>query len=291
MTANNELSDYLEEIGLIIENEVYKYMPKATANNKSQLNKAIKYSLFSGGKRIRPVLTLLTARLFDADVERILPAAVAVEFIHSASLIFDDLPAMDNADERRGQVSLHQEFGEGIAVLAALSLLNASYKLIFKNQEGHLDLAIAAHSELVYCIGTEGMIGGQAIDLLLKQDAVLLNGNRAEAESMKNLKTSSLMRLSISLGAILGGGNRQQIADLNRFAMLLGEAYQLRDDFVDLEEDSHYVSEAVKNTVLSKLNAKITEANELLAASFTESDARTCLLQISESFTKVAEYC
>jgi geranylgeranyl pyrophosphate synthase len=124
-------------------------------------------SQISGGKRLRPVLTLLGAELVGGKTDLIVQPACAVEFIHTSSLIFDDLPCMDNANERRGKASLHEKFGEGLAVLVAIGFLNASYGLVFVNHSGMPERAMAAHAEIVECVGASGMVGGQSVDLAL----------------------------------------------------------------------------------------------------------------------------
>ncbi|HMS40044.1 MAG TPA: polyprenyl synthetase family protein, partial [Pyrinomonadaceae bacterium] len=128
-----ELWQYVEKHRSQIEKSLREFLPLAPSKIETQFNEAVEYALFSGGKRLRPVLTLLGAELFGAKAETVLPAAVAGEFIHTSSLIFDDLPCMDNASERRGKTSLHEKFGEGLAVLVAIGFLNASYGLVFVN--------------------------------------------------------------------------------------------------------------------------------------------------------------
>ncbi|MDQ3089298.1 MAG: polyprenyl synthetase family protein, partial [Acidobacteriota bacterium] len=128
-----DLWQYVEKHKPNIEKSLREHLPLAPPNIETQFNEAVEYALFSGGKRLRPVLTLLGAELFGGTAEIILPSAVAVEFIHTSSLIFDDLPCMDNADKRRGKTSLHEKFGEGLAVLVAIGFLNASYALVFVN--------------------------------------------------------------------------------------------------------------------------------------------------------------
>ncbi|MEJ7710749.1 MAG: polyprenyl synthetase family protein [Pyrinomonadaceae bacterium] len=129
-------------------------MRRRTLN--AEFNEALRYALFPGGKRLRPVLTLLGGELLGASRAQLMAAASAVEFVHTSSLIFDDLPCMDNARERRGQVALHARFGEGLSVLVALALMNASYGLMFEDHQQSSSIAMRAHSELVDCIGAGG---------------------------------------------------------------------------------------------------------------------------------------
>ena len=249
--------------------------------------KPLEYALFSGGKRLRPVLTLLGAELVGGNAEQVIPAAVAGEFIHTSSLIFDDLPAMDNASERRGKTSLHEKFGEGLAILVAIGFLNSAYGLVFVNHKNSPELAIAAHSEIVECVGAAGMLGGQSVDLALAQGANFDSISNDNFESVRNLKTSALMRLSLRVGAILAGANHLELSHLSRFAELLGDAYQLSDDLIDLEEDGeifsekHFALNENENAKL-KLNSIVEKAKMILIENFPENNARNCLIQLAD---------
>ncbi|HNQ14600.1 MAG TPA: polyprenyl synthetase family protein, partial [Pyrinomonadaceae bacterium] len=161
------LGSYVERYRPAIEAALRAHLPLAPAQIESRFNEAVEYALFSGGKRLRPVLTMLGAELVGGNAESVLPAAVAGEYIHTSSLIFDDLPCMDDAEMRRGKTSVHEKFGEGLAVLVAIGFLNASYGLVFVNHANLPERAMLAHAELVECIGAAGMVGGQAVDLAL----------------------------------------------------------------------------------------------------------------------------
>lgn len=243
MNKTADLWRYVGKVKPHIEKSLHENLPLAPAALGTDFNEALAYALFPGGKRLRPVLTLLAAELVGGEREKVLPAAAAVEFVHTSSLIFDDLPCMDDADERRGKSCLHQKFGEGNAVLVALGLLNASYNLVFAGVENDCMMcataAIKAHRELTECIGAAGMVGGQSIDLAIAKS----DGFDADRfETLKNLKTSALMRMALRLGAILSGANENQLKALSRFAELLGDAYQTSDDLLDLQEDL-YISQ------------------------------------------------
>jgi geranylgeranyl diphosphate synthase type II len=283
-----ELWQYVARHRVNIEKSLRQFLPLAPPKIETAFNEAVEYALFSGGKRLRPVLTLLGAELFDARAETVLPAAVACEFIHTSSLIFDDLPCMDNASERRGKAALHEKFGEGLAILVAIGLLNASYALVFVNHANLPERAMTAHAELVECIGANGMIGGQSVDLALAKGAG--NNSNFEIESVRNLKTSALMRLSLRVGAILAGASHLDLAQLSRFAELLGDAYQLSDDLIDLEEDGTIFSEKQKTfaieqgkeTAKIKLKRTIEEAKSILIENFPPSEPRSCLIQLTD---------
>jgi len=281
-----ELWTYLELHREAIEKELRARVPKAPPEVATNFNQAAEYVLFSGGKRLRPVLTLLGSEIVGGAADLVLPAAVASEFIHTSSLIFDDLPSMDNAPERRGIESLHSKFGEGLAVLVGLAFLNESYGLVHQCVGASLENRALAVKETVDCIGPGGMIGGQAVDLAVARDE---KGERAP-EEIRNLKTSALMRLTLVVGAILGGAERKQAEALRAFAIALGEAYQLSDDILDLQEDSEIFSGDSKTMGLEEgveklkvtLAAKVEDSKSILIASFPESTPRTCLLQLAD---------
>jgi len=285
-----ELWQYIEKHRQPIEKSLREFLPLAPPNIETQFNEAVEYALFSGGKRIRPVLTLLGAELFGAKTESVLPVAVAGEFIHTSSLIFDDLPCMDNASERRGKTSLHEKFGEGLAILVAIGLLNASYGLVFVNHSDFPERAMQAHAELVECIGASGMVGGQSVDLALAKGAAVLDSSKYDFESVRNLKTSALIRLSLRVGAILAGASYLDLVTLSRFAELLGDAYQLSDDLLDFDEDSEIFNKGQETFAVSEgeklanaqLRQTIIEAKRILFDNFLPSEARSCLVQLTD---------
>ena len=286
---NTDLRLYVERQKPQIENTLREYLPLAPASIETQFNEATRYALFSGGKRLRPVLTLLGAELVGGKSDLVLPPAVAVEFVHTSSLIFDDLPCMDNANERRGKTSLHEKFGEGLAVLVAIGFLNASYDLVFANHREMPERAMQAHAEIVECVGAAGMVGGQSIDLALAKGAGVIKHSDFETESIRNLKTSALMRLALRIGAILAGANYLELANLSRFAELLGDAYQLSDDLIDFEEDGELfetnktfaISEGQDSARL-KLKTIVEEAKRVLVENFPSNEARSCLIQLTD---------
>lgn len=285
-----ELWQYVEKNRPQIEKSLREYLPLAPSQIETRFNEAVEYALFSGGKRLRPVLTLLGAELFGAKAEMMMPAAAAGEFIHTSSLIFDDLPCMDNAPERRGKTSLHEKFGEGLAVLVAIGFLNASYGLVFVNHISLPERAMRAHAEIVECVGAAGMIGGQSVDLALAKGAGAGEFASRDLESVRNLKTSALMRLSLRVGAILAGAEHFELVKLSRYAELLGDAYQLSDDILDLEEDGEIFADAQKTFAINEgketaklqLQSIVNEAKNILLDNFSPSEARGCLLQFTD---------
>jgi geranylgeranyl diphosphate synthase type II len=285
-----QLWNYVERHKSQIEAVLREHLPLAPAHIETRFNEAVEYALFSGGKRLRPVLTLLGAELVGGKTDLIVQPACAVEFIHTSSLIFDDLPCMDNANERRGKASLHEKFGEGLAVLVAIGFLNASYGLVFVNHSGMPERAMAAHAEIVECVGASGMVGGQSVDLALAKGVGVNDKSDYEFESIRNLKTSALMRLALRVGAILAGANYLELAHLSRFAELLGDAYQLSDDLIDLVEDGEIFGKNQKTFAISegaasanlRLKRTIEEAKDILIGNFPSNEARICLIQMAD---------
>jgi len=286
-----DLWKYAEDKKPQIETALREHLPFAPVHIETRFNEAVEYALFSGGKRLRPVLTLLGAELVGGTSDLIVPSAVAVEFIHTSSLIFDDLPCMDDSNERRGKTSLHEKFGEGLAVLVGIGFLNAAYNLVFLNHKHSPELAIQAHSEIVECVGAAGMVGGQSVDLALAKGA---NSNDFSSEdykfeSVRNLKTSALMRLGLRVGAILADANHLELTNLSRFATLLGDAYQLSDDLLDLEEDGKifqsnrtFAAGIGQDAAQLKLKTVVEEAKQVLIENFLPNEARGCLIQLTD---------
>ena len=202
---------------------------------------SIKYSLFSGGKRIRPMLTILTYNEFskeDDSLDKILPFAAAIEMIHTYSLIHDDLPAMDDDDFRREKPTNHKVYTEGIAILAGDGLLNMSMEILLRHIENledkdELKRAIRAMKYIYNATGVNGMIGGQTIDI----DFNLEDYTEDTCENMYKLKTGALIKASVVVGGILAGVEADNITKLAKFGENIGLAYQFEDDLLDEEKD------------------------------------------------------
>lgn len=202
---------------------------------------SIKYSLFSGGKRIRPMLTILTYKEFskeDDSLDTILPFAAAIEMIHTYSLIHDDLPAMDDDDFRRDKPTNHKVYTEGIAILVGDGLLNMSMEILLRHIENledkdELKRAIRAMKYIYSATGVNGMIGGQTIDI----DFNLEEYTEDTCENMYKLKTGALIKASVVVGGILAGVEADNITKLAKFGENIGLAYQFEDDLLDEEKD------------------------------------------------------
>ncbi len=270
-----------------IEQTLKLNLPVAPVEIETSFNEAVKYSVFPGGKRLRPVLTLLGAELFGGDSTDVLHAAAAVELIHTSSLIYDDLPCMDDSRHRRGKLSLHEKFGEGLSTLVAIGFLNHSYRLVTLDCPDDPKRSIDAVLEIVDCIGPAGMVGGQSVDLMISSSAECKICARNKFGGVLNLKTSSLIRLSLRLGAILSGAGSDKLSALTQFAEALGQAYQISDDIIDTEQDAlildfeyHNNGDVATAPSRESLNEKIRQAKEILTNNFSPCEARDCLAQL-----------
>jgi geranylgeranyl diphosphate synthase, type II len=201
----------------------------SNADPTAGLDEAMRYSLLAGGKRVRPVLALATARALGADPERFLPVASAIELIHTYSLIHDDLPAMDDDVLRRGLPTSHVKFGEDVAILAGDGLFAEAMRL-FCQQPGDPARVLAALAELAGATGVDGMVGGQYVDVIGAEDDA--EGLRA----LHALKTGRLIAASVGVVVILEGLGEPETIAYRRFASELGVLFQIVDDILDVTE-------------------------------------------------------
>ena len=217
----------------LINRDLYVYLDSYLDEYKVIFD-SMRYSVENGGKRVRPLLTLLFCDACGGDVEKALPLADAVEYIHTYSLIHDDLPCMDNDDFRRGKPSNHKVYGEAFALLAGDGLLTAAFERITDCQKAGLysaDVAVNAIFTLSHLAGSRGMIGGQVIDLL--------NENRTDVEFdnlklMDNLKTGALIEAACVMGCIAAEADEEKIKAASEFAQKIGLAFQIKDDILDV---------------------------------------------------------
>jgi geranylgeranyl diphosphate synthase type II len=198
------------------------------ADDVAPLAAAMRYSLLAGGKRLRPVLCLATADVVGLEPAAVLPTALALELVHTFSLVHDDLPALDNDDLRRGRPTAHVQFGEDIAILAGDALLNGAFALVSTRQEGPAERRLAAIAELARAIGPAGMIGGQYLDVTAPPDIGEAGLRRLDA-----LKTGALIAASVACALALAGENGETGAALRRYGALVGLLFQIVDDVLD----------------------------------------------------------
>ncbi|HYC82039.1 MAG TPA: farnesyl diphosphate synthase [Solirubrobacterales bacterium] len=222
------MADYPDDLRSLVEEELER-LRFAAAPNTAGLEEAMRYSLLAGGKRVRPVLALATARALGAEPERFLPVACAIELIHTYSLIHDDLPAMDDDELRRGKPTAHVKFGEDVAILAGDGLFAEAVRL-FATQPGPPERVLAALAELAGATGVDGMVGGQYVDVV---------GSEHDAPGLRALhalKTGRLIAASVNVVPILEGAPEPETIPYRRFADELGVLFQIVDDILDVTE-------------------------------------------------------
>jgi len=227
------LQRYLEERSQLVDRALIRYLPEQE-ESPSTLNQAMRYGLFSGGKRIRPILALASGEAVGAPIARVMPFACALEMIHSYSLIHDDLPAMDNDDLRRGKPTNHIVFGEGMAILAGDGLLTEAFRVMADaalRRGQDQSAALRALREITIGAGAIGMVGGQVADL----EAENKKPTRALVEYIHVRKTAALIRAAVRAGALVGGAQPKQFTRLNRYGGSIGLAFQIADDILDVE--------------------------------------------------------
>jgi geranylgeranyl diphosphate synthase type II len=212
---------------------IYKYfvglkLPEGAS--VKELSEAMLYSAGSGGKRFRPVLSMLVAELFHCPKEQVLPFAMAVEFIHTYSLIHDDLPSMDNDDFRRGKPTNHKVFGEATALLAGDALLTEAFLILAEAYEERPSVSVALTKLLSAAAGLRGMVGGQSIDLNAKDLAL------EELKHLHTLKTGRLIQVAAEGVAVIAGASSSEQQSIAKFGEILGLAFQVADDILDQAE-------------------------------------------------------
>lgn len=232
----------IEHLRNSIENWLGSYFKDKGSYNK-KVYEAMDYSLGAGGKRIRPLLLLLTYMLYKDDFEKVLPIASAVEMIHTYSLIHDDLPCMDNDDLRRGKPTNHKVFGEAVAVLAGDGLLNEGMSIMLKSCINEQHNFIKACSVIAESAGAEGMVGGQTVDILSENTKIPID----QLYYMHSKKTGAIIKSSIIAGAILGEAPKRDIENLEYYGQKLGLAFQIKDDILDIVGDTEVLGKKAKS--------------------------------------------
>ena len=216
-----------------IESYLQAYLGGFSDQPQKQLYEAMGYSLLAGGKRLRPIFAFEFCRMCGTDWKKAAPFAAAVEMIHTYSLIHDDLPCMDNDDYRRGRLTNHKVFGEGMAVLAGDALLTDAFMVAAKARLPKPEDMATAVGILAECAGSLGMVGGQVLDIMSQEREL----SEQEVLAIQSRKTGALISAACSLGVIAGGGTEAQFDAACQFAAGLGLAFQIEDDLLDLEGD------------------------------------------------------
>ena len=239
---NFDLKAYLEERRRLVNRALEAYLP-AVRGPAFRVVQAMHYSLFVGGKRLRPILCLAAAATVGGDPGEALPVACALEMIHTYSLIHDDLPAMDDDDLRRGQPTCHKKFDEATAILAGDGLLTEAFHTlaaVAPRVEGREAVLLEITELLAKAAGYRGMVGGQMLDLMAEGRKISFK----ELELIHRFKTGALLTAATRAGALVGGGSRVEVAALTSYGEKFGLAFQITDDLLDVEGDAAEMGKA-----------------------------------------------
>lgn len=244
-----ELKEYLLTGRTRTEAFLERYM--AAPDIPARLAEAMRYSLFAGGKRVRPVLAIAGFEACGGTGDTVLPLCAALEMIHTYSLIHDDLPAMDNDDFRRGKPTNHKVFGEAVAILAGDALLTQAFEILSDEREmAQIDPAriAAVIAEVARGAGSSGMVGGQTIDIMSEGMTI----EAALLEELHSRKTGALIRASVVSGAILAGGSPERIAALRSYGSNIGLAFQIADDILDVTATAEELGKSTSDEARGK---------------------------------------
>ena len=242
-----EVQSYLTARQRRIDRALDHFLPKASATPPT-IHKAMRYSLFAGGKRLRPILCLAAAEACGGEIDNALPLACAVECIHTYSLIHDDLPSMDNDDLRRGRPTCHKVFGEGIAVLAGDALLTIAFEIVSRAKASRrYDMSILLR-EIAVAAGSRKLIAGQVADL----EAEGRKTDRAQLRYIHENKTAAILTTSVRLGAMSANASVKQLAAMTRFGRALGLAFQVIDDILDVTQTSEKLGKSAGKDIAAK---------------------------------------
>lgn len=239
MRKMTEFHGQLSQYQSFIEGYLQKVLDSRRGRPQDEIYDAMGYSLMAGGKRLRPVLTLAFAQMCGGDPETAAPFAAAVEMVHTYSLIHDDLPCMDNDDYRRGKLTNHKVYGEAMAVLAGDGLLTDAFAVL-SSAKAPAETVVRAVAVLAENAGTYGMVGGQVLDMDSERRAC----TEQEVLDIQSRKTGALLNAACALGVLAGGGTEAQLQAACSFAGLLGLAFQIRDDILDVVGDAETLGKA-----------------------------------------------
>ena len=240
----SELKAYLESRCKAVDTALDAYLP-SPETRPATLHKAMRHSLFAGGKRLRPVLCLAAAEACGGSIDAAMPAAAAVECLHTYTLIHDDLPCMDDDDFRRGVPTCHKVYGEGVAVLAGDALQAVAFELVASTPPNERFTAADYVRELAVTSGSRHLIGGQVADLEGEGRQLPMDDLRYVHES----KTAALLTTSVLLGGMSAGASAEQVESLRRFGMATGLAFQVIDDILDVTQTSEKLGKSAGKDV------------------------------------------
>ena len=227
-----DITQYLEQQRQRVDRFLEQSLPESLSDPE-KLYDSMRYSLLAGGKRVRPILTIAAAQALGYDRDAMLPFAASLEFVHTYSLVHDDLPAMDDDDYRRGRLTNHKVYGDGMAILAGDALLTMAFELCSQDTGAHgltASQQLQIVRELSYGSGHQGMVGGQVMDILAENQEVEL----AHLQKIHSHKTGQLIRAAVRIGGIIGGASSTQLESLTRYAEDIGLAFQIADDVLNM---------------------------------------------------------
>ena len=230
-----DISKFILDNKKIIDNNIEDYFKSLKKHNPTLYN-AMRYSVLNGGKRLRPILCIATAKCFNTNIKKVLPSALAIEFFHCSTLVHDDLPCMDNDFLRRGHPTCHIKFGEANAILAGDALIIESFKIFAKYNNKII-------TEFSDSVGAQGVIAGQVSDLSAEDQ-------EASEELLKYIhinKTAKLIRASVKIGALVSNASAEQINKLSSYGEKIGLAFQIKDDILDKLSSSHKIGKSVNS--------------------------------------------
>jgi geranylgeranyl diphosphate synthase, type II len=278
-----ELKPYLVARQKEVDRALDRFLPKESTP-PATIHKAMRYSLFAGGKRLRPILCLAAAEACGGKISSALPLACAVECIHTYSLVHDDLPSMDNDDLRRGRATCHKVFGDGIAILAGDALLTIAFEIAAHVKSTKRYNLREIFREIATAAGSQKLIAGQVADLEAEGRRI----NRAQLRYIHQNKTAALLTASVRLGAMAANASPKQLTAISAFGRALGLAFQVIDDILDVTQTSEKLGKSAGKDVAAKkatypavigLEESRTEARRLT------SEAHSALKSLGESAT------
>lgn len=242
-----DIGRYLKERSDIVEKALDRLLPSGDSPPE-KLHEAMRYSVFAGGKRLRPIICMAALEALGKDPLPFMPAACALELVHTYSLIHDDLPAMDDDDLRRGKPTSHKVFGEAVAILAGDALLTLAFELIANMDTAPSPIRLEIVRRLAQCGGTGGLVGGQMLDLAAEKKEV----SEEMLERIHAQKTAALIEASVLFGALLGDTPVEQRQALSHYGHSLGMAFQITDDILDAVGDEKRTGKRVRKDQESK---------------------------------------
>ncbi len=235
LLLKKDMKEKQELVNIILD----RYLPRKDEYPK-EIHKAIRYSVFAGGKRLRPYLCMLAYELFKEDTETVAPVAAAIEMVHTFTLIHDDLPDIDDDEYRRGKKSCHAVFGDGVALLSGDALLISAFELITA-AEIDTKLKVQMVKELAHEVGAAGLIAGQMVDIESEGKKV----DKKTLDYIHENKTARLINISLRFGALAGGANPEELAMLEEYGQKIGMVFQIVDDLLDIEGSKEELGKSI----------------------------------------------